>query len=70
MQESVSTTSMVYAMVGLAAFFCCFSYVQHRRYQSQMQSQVKNIIAEYMPLESDQNLNQNTSVSEEDGQFT
>jgi hypothetical protein len=70
MHESVSTTSMVYAMIGLAAFFCCFSYVQHRRYQSQMQSQVKNIIAEYMPLESDQHQNQNTSVSEEDGQFT
>ena len=70
MHESVSTTSMVYAMIGLAAFFCCFSYVQHRRYQSQMQSQVKNIIAEYMPLESDQHQNQNTTVSEEDGQFT
>jgi hypothetical protein len=70
MQESVSTTNMVYAMMGLVAFFCCFSYVQHRRYQSQMQAQVKNIIAEYMPLESDQNQNQSTAVSEEDGEFT
>jgi hypothetical protein len=68
--ESVSTTSMVYAMMSLAAFFCCFSYVQHRRYQSQMQTQVKNIIAEYMPLESDQNQNHGTSVSDEDGEFT
>ena len=34
-----------------------------------MQSQVKGIIAEYMPLESDQNL-QNNSVSDEDGEFT
>lgn len=70
MQESVSTTNMVYAMLGLVVAFCFFSYVQHRRYQSQMQAQVKNIIAEYMPLESDQNQNVNTAVSEEDGVFT
>ena len=70
MQQSVSTTNMASAMLGLVLFFCCFSYVQHRRYQSQMQMQVKNIIAEYMPLESDQNQNGNTAVSDEDGEFT
>jgi len=69
LQESVSTMNMVYSMMGLSLVFCVFSYIQHRRYQSQMQSQVKGIIAEYMPLESDQNL-QNNSVSDEDGEFT
>ena len=69
-QESVSTMNMIYAMIGLSAVFCLASYVQHRRYQSQMQAQVKGIIAEYMPLESDQNQNHSTSVSEEDGEFT
>jgi len=68
MQESVSTMNMAYAMMGLAFVFGLFSYIQHRRYQSQMQAQVKGIIAEYMPLESDQI--QNTAVSEEDGEFT
>lgn len=69
-QEAVSTNVLVYALVGLSAIFCLFSYIQHRRYQSQMQAQVKGIIAEYMPLEVDQNP-QNTAVSEEeDGQFT
>ena len=67
-QESVSTMTMAYAMAGLAALFCLFSYIQHKRYQSQMQAQVKGIIAEYMPLETDQV--QNTAVSEEDGEFT
>ena len=61
--------NMVYSMMGLSLVFCVFSYIQHRRYQSQMQSQVKGIIAEYMPLESDQNL-QNNTVSDEDGEFT
>lgn len=69
-QESVSTSVMVYALMGMSVIFCLFSYIQHRRYQSQMQTQVKNIIAEYMPLESDQNQNQSTSVSDEDREFT
>mmetsp|Transcript_13175 Transcript_13175/g.28507 ORF Transcript_13175/g.28507 Transcript_13175/m.28507 type:complete len:520 (-) Transcript_13175:135-1694(-) len=69
-QESVSTMNMFYAMAGMAVVFCVFSFIQHRRYQSQMQAQVKGIIAEYMPLESDQNQNQSTAVSEEDGEFT
>jgi len=59
--------NMVYATMGLAFAFCVFCYIQHRRYLSQMQAQVKGIIAEYMPLESDQI--QNTAVSEEDGIF-
>mmetsp|Transcript_18486 Transcript_18486/g.40002 ORF Transcript_18486/g.40002 Transcript_18486/m.40002 type:complete len:522 (+) Transcript_18486:153-1718(+) len=70
LQESVSPMNMVYAMVGLSAVFCLFSFIQHRRYQSQMQAQVKGIIAEYMPLESDQNQQQSTMVSDEDGEFT
>ena len=61
--------NMVYAMIGLSVVFCLFSYIQHRRYQSQMQAQVKGIIAEYMPLESDQN-QASTAVSDEDGEFT
>lgn len=64
----VSPVNMGAAMVGLATLFCALSYVQHRRYQSQMQAQVKGIIAEYMPLESDKP--QNTAVSDEDGEFT
>lgn len=69
LQESVSTMNMIYAMIGLSVVFCLVSYIQHRRYQSQMQSQVKGIIAEYMPLESDQAQGANR-VSEEDGEFT
>lgn len=70
-QESVSTMNMVYAMMGLSAVFCIASYIQHRRYQSQMQAQVKGIIAEYMPLESDQAQGSGgTAVSDEDGEFT
>ena len=61
--------NMVYAMAGLSLVFCIFSYIQHRRYQSQMQAQVKGIIAEYMPLESDQ-MQANNTVSDEDGEFT
>jgi hypothetical protein len=64
----VSSVNMGAAMGGLALVFCVFSYIQHRRYQSQMQAQVKGIIAEYMPLESDKE--QNTAVSDEDGEFT
>lgn len=66
--DHVSTPVLIYAMAGLTIFFGLFSYVQHRRYQSQMQAQVKGIIAEYMPLESDQV--HNTAVSDEDGEFT
>lgn len=69
-EEAVSKVNMAYAMAGLVVFFAIVSYIQHRRYQSQMQAQVKGIIAEYMPLESDQNQNQGTAVSEEDGEFT
>jgi len=69
-EESVSKMNMVYAMAGMILVFIIVSIIQHRRYQSQMQAQVKGIIAEYMPLESDQNQNQETAVSEEDGQFT
>ncbi|KAL7551577.1 hypothetical protein ACHAWF_014760 [Thalassiosira exigua] len=69
-QESVSTSHMVYAMMGLSVVFFLVSYIQHRRYQSQMQAQVKGIIAEYMPLESDQAQGGTTAVSEEDGEFT
>lgn len=68
-QESVSTMHMIYAMMGLSLVFCIASFIQHKRYQSQMQAQVKGIIAEYMPLESDQMQAQN-NVSEEDGEFT
>lgn len=68
-QESVSTAHMIYALMGMSIVFLLISLVQHRRYQSQMQAQVKGIIAEYMPLESDQMQN-TTSVSEEDGEFT
>ena len=64
----VSPMHMGFAMGGLALVFCIASVIQHRRYQSQMQAQVKGIIAEYMPLESDKQ--QNTAVSEEDGEFT
>jgi len=64
LQESVSTMNMVYALAGLSAVFCLFSFIQHRRYERQMQAQVKGIIAEYMPL--DQNQMQNTAVSDED----
>jgi len=64
----VSQMRMVAAMGGLALAFAGLSFVQHRRYQSQMQAQVKGIIAEYMPLESDKA--QNTAVSDEDGEFT
>mmetsp|Transcript_19127 Transcript_19127/g.35223 ORF Transcript_19127/g.35223 Transcript_19127/m.35223 type:complete len:133 (+) Transcript_19127:84-482(+) len=60
-QESVSTMNMIYALIGLSAVFGLISFVQHRLYQ------VKCIIAEYMPLEGDHI--QNTSVSEEDGEF-
>jgi len=66
--HGVSATNMAYAMAGLVAVFCLLSYVQHRRYKSQMQAQVKGIIAEYMPLE--ENKDENTAVSEEDGEFT
>lgn len=69
-EDAVSQMHLVYAMVAMAAVFGIFSLIQHRRYQSQMQAQVKGIIAEYMPLESDQNQNQGTAVSEEDGEFT
>merc|ERR1712161_83763 len=62
----VSQMRMVAAMGGLA--FAGLSFIQHRRYQTQMQAQVKGIIAEYMPLESDKA--QNTAVSDEDGEFT
>ena len=68
LQESVSTTNMIYAMAGLSAVFCLFSFIQHRRYERQMQAQVKGIIAEYMPLDQEQI--QNTAVSDEDGEFT
>ena len=64
LQESVSTMNMVYAMAGLSAVFCLFSFIQHRRYERQMQAQVKGIIAEYMPLDQEQM--QNTAVSDED----
>jgi len=66
--HGVSAASMAYAMTGLVAVFCLFSYVQHRRYRSQMQAQVKGIIAEYMPLEEDKV--HDTGVSDEDGEFT
>lgn len=67
-QESVSKSHLLYAMGGMALVFFVLSFIQHRRYQSQMQAQVKGIIAEYMPLESNQD--QNTAVSDEDGTFT
>jgi len=69
LQQSVSTTNMFIAMFCLSVVFCLISLIQHLRYQSQMKSQVKGIIAEYMPLESDQN-QQSTMVSDEDGEFT
>ena len=68
-KETVTPLSMVYALASLSLVFCLFSYIQHRRYQTQMQTQVKGIIAEYMPLESNQS-QQNTSISDEDGTFT
>mmetsp|Transcript_13321 Transcript_13321/g.32334 ORF Transcript_13321/g.32334 Transcript_13321/m.32334 type:complete len:557 (-) Transcript_13321:167-1837(-) len=69
LEESVSQMHMVYAMIGLSALFFIVMYVQHRRYQSQMQAQVKGIIAEYMPLDEDQTTH-DTAVSDEDGEFT
>jgi len=68
MQDSVSTTTMAYSMVGLTVFFCLASIIQNKRHQRQMEAQVKGIIAEYMPL--DENQMNNTAVSEEDGEFT
>mmetsp|Transcript_4949 Transcript_4949/g.10211 ORF Transcript_4949/g.10211 Transcript_4949/m.10211 type:complete len:215 (-) Transcript_4949:290-934(-) len=67
-QESVTTSTMIYAMMGLSVFFCLVTVIQHRRYQRQVQEQVKGIIAEYMPL--DEEREHNTAVSEEDGEFT
>ena len=68
MQDSVSTSTMIYSMFGLSVFFCLATAIQQRRHQRQMEAQVKGIIAEYMPL--DENQNQDTAVSEEDGEFT
>ena len=67
-QESVTTSTMIYSMMGLSVFFCLVSMIQHRRYQNQVQAQVKGIIAEYMPLDEDRD--HNTSVADEDGEFT
>lgn len=67
-QESVSTMTLVYSMMGLSLVFCLVSMIQQRRYQRQMQDQVKGIIAEYMPIDEDQA--QSTSLAEEDGEFT
>jgi len=67
-QESVSSTTLALSLLGLSVLFCCVSVIQHRRYQRQVQEQVKGIIAEYMPLEEDKV--QSTSVAEEDGEFT
>lgn len=69
-QGAVSQINLGIAMAGLVVFFGIFSYIQHRRYQNQMQAQVKGIIAEYMPLESDQMQKGGNMVSEEDGEFT
>jgi len=69
LQESVSTSTMIYSMMGLSVFFCLVSVIQQRRHQRQMEAQVKGIIAEYMPLD-ESNQAQNTSVAEEDGEFT
>lgn len=68
MQDSVSTMTMAYSMVGLTVFFCLASMIQNKRHQRQMEAQVKGIIAEYMPL--DENQINSTAVSEEDGEFT
>ena len=68
MQDSVSTSTMIYSMFGLSVFFCLVTVIQQRRHQRQMEAQVKGIIAEYMPL--DENQNQSTAVSDEDGEFT
>ena len=68
-EESVTTMHMTIAMIALSAVFCLVSYIQHRRYQSQMQAQVKGIIAEYMPLDEERSPT-DTAVSDEDGEFT
>ena len=68
LQESVTRNTMIYSLFGLSMFFCCVSMVQQHRHQRQMEAQVKGIIAEYMPL--DENQAHNTSVAEEDGEFT
>lgn len=69
--DGVSTAALAISMSALAVLFGIVSFVQHWRHQRQVRDQVKGIIAEYMPLDEDQD-QPGTSIEDEavDGEFT
>jgi len=49
--QGVSTITFGSALAGVVVFFVILAIVQHKRSQGAMRSQVKGIMAEYMPLD-------------------
>lgn len=55
--NSVSTGMFATSMLALSAFFMCVGAIQYRRSQNAVRSQVRGIIAEYMPLDEENDIN-------------
>lgn len=68
-QGSVSNSVFLSSLVGLSLFFSCIGFIQWRRSQNQVREQVKGILAEYMPIDK-QNQNDDLALTEEDAEFS
>jgi len=51
--DTVSQTHFIGSMLGLSCFFLLVVLFQYQRTQRQMRSQVRGIVAEYMPLDNE-----------------
>jgi len=68
-QGSVSNSVFLSSLVGLSLFFSCVGFIQWRRSQNQVREQVKGILAEYMPIDK-QNQDDDLALTEEDAEFS
>ncbi len=50
--NSVSVPVFAGVMLSVVFFFCCVGLIQWQRSQRQMRSQVRGILAEYMPIDA------------------
>ena len=67
--DGVSFSVFAGSIIGLTAVFGCIGLVQYRRQQREMRDQIKGIMAEYMPVDPNKEV-ETVGISVDDGEFS
>lgn len=67
---NVSSGVFVLSMASVVVLFGCIAMIQYRRQQARMHSEVRGILAQYMPLDKDNKVESAVDDVDDDLQFT